>query len=92
VRYPVLTEPVESLLVGAGPDDDPGTKLLAVFRVGHPENLDFLNVGMAIQILFDLTRIDVFAAADDHILDPANDAAISIVIDGRQVPCMHPTS
>ncbi len=92
MRDPVLTEPADPLLVesGAGLGDDPGAQLFAVFRVGHPENLDVLNIGMTVQILFDFTRIDVFSAADDHILDPADNTATSIVIDGRQVSRMHP--
>src|SRR4029079_6176947 len=85
-------EPADPLLIerGAGLGDDPGTELFAVFRVGHTENLDVLNIGMAIQILFDFARIDVFAAADDHVLDPADNTAVSILVDGRQVSRMHP--
>src|SRR5882757_638213 len=45
---------------------------------------------MPIQILFDFTRIDVLAAAYDHILDPSDDAAISVVVNRRQVTRMHP--
>src|SRR6266478_2976837 len=92
VGNPVLTEPADSFLVegGAGPGNDPGTEFFAVFGVRYPENLDVLDIGMAVQILFDFARIDVFAAADDHVLDPSDDAAVSIVIDRRQVSCMHP--
>src|SRR6266850_4977138 len=92
VSDPVLTEPADSFLVesAAGPGDDPGTQFLAVLGVRYPEHLDVLNIGMTVQILFDLTRIDVFPAADDHILDPADNTAIPVVIDSRQVSRMHP--
>src|SRR6266566_2899568 len=93
VRDPIVTELADTLLVGGGPGlrNDPGTELFAIPCVGHAEHLNILNIGVPIQILFDFARIDVFAAADDHILDPANDAAISIVVVGRQVSRMHPT-
>src|SRR5712671_3091609 len=75
VGDPLLTEPADSFLVeiGAGSGDDPGTEFFAVFGVRYPEHLDVLNIGMAIQIFFDFARIDVFAAADDHVLDPSDD-------------------
>src|SRR5262249_36918853 len=38
----------------------------------------------------DLARIDVLAAADDHVLDPADDIAIALGIDGGEVAGMHP--
>src|SRR5882757_5928276 len=92
VRDPILTERADTLLVGGGPGlrNDPGTEFFAILCVGHAEHLDVLNIGVPIQILLDFARIDVFAAADDHVLDPADDAAISIVVDGRQVTGMHP--
>src|SRR5882672_2988542 len=92
VRDPILAEPAETLLVESGPGlrNDPGTEFFAIPCVRYAENLDVLNIGMPIQILFDFTRIDILAAADDHILDPSDDAAISIVVDGRQVTRMHP--
>jgi len=58
----------------------------AVFRVRNAEHLDVLDIWMLIQIFFDFTRIDVSPPRVHHVLDPADDAAISIVVDRRQVP------
>src|ERR1700682_2304501 len=87
VRDPILTNPADTLLVegSAGPRNNPGTEFFAIFCVRHTENLDVLNIGMPIQILFDFTRIDVLTSADDHILDPSDDAAISVLVAGCQV-------
>src|SRR6267142_955048 len=92
VRDAVLAERAYAFRIegGACPGNDPGAEFFAVFCVWHAEDLDVLNFGVPIEILLDLARIDVLAAADHHVLDPADDAAISIVVDGRQVTCMHP--
>ncbi len=44
---------------------------LAVLLVGHPDHLRVDDVGVAVQKLLDLAGIDVLAAADHHVLDPA---------------------
>src|SRR5258707_15770791 len=69
----ILTEAADRLLVerGAGPGNDPGSELLSVFRAGHPEHLDILNIGMSADILFDFTRIEGFSNADNYVLYPA---------------------
>src|SRR5580692_3122411 len=92
VRDTILTEPADALLVegGTGLRNDPGTEFLAIPCIRHAENLDIPDLGVPIQILFDFTRVDVLAAADDHVLDPADDAAISGVVDGSEVAGMHP--
>jgi hypothetical protein len=38
---------------------------------------------MAEDAFLDLARIDVLAAADDHVRDAADDVAIALVIHGR---------
>lgn len=38
---------------------DPGADLLAVARIGHADHLDVLDLGMLVQELRDLARIDV---------------------------------
>ena len=70
--------------------DDPGAHLLAETLVRHAEDLDVLNVVMAQQEFLDLARIDVLAAADQHVLDPADDLAIALGVDGGQVAGVHP--
>src|SRR6266704_1732920 len=92
VRDPILAKLADTLLIegSAGLCNDPRTEFFAVFRVRNAEHLDILDLWMLIQIFFDFTRIDVLPAADDHVLDPSDDAAISIVVDRRQVARMHP--
>src|SRR5262249_24345399 len=52
---------------------DPGTDLLAVLGVGHAYHLHVLHLGMPVEELLDLAWIDVLAAADHHVLQPADD-------------------
>src|SRR5436190_22919109 len=73
-----------------GPQDDAGTQLLAIFRVGHPDTLHVLNLGMPVEKFLDLARIDVLAAADDHVFGAAHDAAVTFCVDGREVTAVHP--
>src|SRR5579872_4788329 len=74
----------------AGLDADPGTQLLAVAIVSDAENLHVLNLGMTIEEFLDLSWIKVFAAADHHVLDAADNVAIALVIDRGEVAGMHP--
>src|ERR1700704_5725950 len=71
---------------------DPGTELLAVFGVRHAEDLDIGDLGMGVEELLHLAGIDVLAAADDHVLDPADDVAITLLIHHRQIAGMHPAA
>ncbi len=40
--------------------------------------------------LLDLARINVLAAADEHVLHPPDDVAITLRIDGGKVAGVHP--
>ena len=68
----------------------PGADLLAELRVGDAEHLHVDDLRMAVEELLDLARIDVLAAADHHVLDAADDGAIALVVDGREVAGVHP--
>jgi hypothetical protein len=46
----------------------PGQQSFAESRVRKPHNVHIRDFGMAVQKLFDFSRIDVFAAAYDHFL------------------------
>src|SRR4029077_15539291 len=50
---------------------NPGAQFLAIARVGDADHLHILDLRMAVEELLDLARVDVFAAADHHVLDPA---------------------
>ena len=45
---------------------------------------------MGVQEFLDLARIDVLAAADNHVLDAPDDVDVALVVHGRQVPSVHP--
>ncbi|MNT30083.1 hypothetical protein D3C72_1658600 [compost metagenome] len=45
---------------------------------------------MAEQELLDLARVDVLAAADQHVLHAADDIAVAFFVDGGEVAGMHP--
>ena len=45
---------------------------------------------MAVEKFFDLARIDILTAADQHVLQPACDVAIAFLVHDRQVSAMHP--
>src|SRR4029453_7578060 len=67
-----------------------GAEFLAVAVVGDAEHLDVLDLGVAIQEFLDLARIEIFAAADHHVLDAADDVAIALGIDDGEVAGVHP--
>ena len=46
---------------------------------------------MAVEEFLDLARIEVFAAADHHVLDAADDVAIAFGVDDGDVAGVHPT-
>src|SRR5205085_3053985 len=75
---------------GARLEDDPGHDLLAVGGAGHADDLGIADRGMGVQVLLDLARIDVLAAADDHVLDTADDVDVALGVHGREVAGVHP--
>src|SRR5277367_3916421 len=90
VRDLSLTE-AANLLGGqrlARPGPDPGTELLAIAIVGDAENLHVLNLGMTIEEFLDLAGIEIFAAADHHVLDAPDDIAVTLLIDDGDVAGM----
>ena len=76
--------------VGARSQPDPRHQLLAVAVVGHADHLDVLDVGVGVEELLDLPRVDVLAAADDHVLDPPDDVHVAVVGHHREVAGVHP--
>src|SRR5579859_2745131 len=69
---------------------DPGADLLAVFGIGHANDLDIADFGVTIKELLNLAGIDIFAPTDHHVLDAPDNVDIAILIHGRQVAGMHP--
>src|SRR4029077_10943224 len=74
----------------AGLEHDEGADLLAEALIGHAEDLGGLNLRMPEQQFLHLAQVDVFAAADEHVLEAPDDAAIALLVDGREIARMHP--
>src|SRR5215212_608814 len=64
--------------------------LFAVLFVGDTVDLDVRDLGVGIEELFDLARVDVLAPADDHILRPARDPDVPIFVHYREVTGVQP--
>ena len=64
---------------GAGHDE--GHHALAPPVVGLADHRDVPHLGMPRQDLLDLDRMDVLAAADDHVVDAARDEEIAVPVD-----------
>jgi hypothetical protein len=76
---------------GARPRPDPGHHLLPVFRsLGTPITCASCTPGWRVQELLDLARVDVLAAADDHVLDAPDDVDVALVVHRREVAGVHP--
>ena len=88
----VLAEGADAGLVQglARARDDPGADDLAEFLVGQAEDLDLGDAGMGEEKLLDLARIDVLAAAQDHVLDAPGDAREALGVDHGQIARVHP--
>jgi hypothetical protein len=79
--------------LGAGAEQyslHPGHQLLAVLLVGHADHLHVDDVGVGVEELLDLARVDVLAAADHHVLDPPDDVDVAVVVHHREVAGVHP--
>src|SRR3974390_2690218 len=59
---------------------DDRTDLLAVPRIGDADHRHVEPLWMPIEVLLDLARIHVLAAADDHVLHTAHDVAIAFLV------------
>src|SRR3546814_303815 len=54
-------------------NDDDRLDAFAPARIGHPDDRDAGDGGMRRQDIFDLGRVDILAARDDHVLRPVDD-------------------
>src|ERR687894_55864 len=70
---------------------DGGGDSLAVLLVRDAVDLDVGDLGMGVEELLDLARIDVLAAADDHVICPAGYLEVTVLVHDRQVPGMQPS-
>ncbi len=69
---------------------DSGGDLLSVLLVRDTVDLHVRDIGMGVEELFDLPRVDILAAPDDHVLRPAGYPDVSILVHDRQVSGVEP--
>ena len=62
------------------------------FLYSHPDtdDLHVRDVRVRVEELLDLARVDVLAAADHEVLDPADDVEVAVAVHGGQVAGVHP--
>src|SRR5580692_9576222 len=90
----VEAEPVErGILHGrTRARDDKGDDLLAPFRMRPADHRRLDDIGMAQQNLLDLARIDVAAAADDHVLRPVAQRDEPVRVHAAEIAGMEPAA
>src|SRR5712692_1379845 len=86
---PALLEKSVELLLCQVPDDE-SDRDLAEVGVWPPDNADVYHRWMCPQHRLDLVRVDVGAAPDDDVLDPAGHVQISRVVDEAEVAHVRP--
>ena len=69
----------------------PGADLFTHAFVGNAYDRNIFDCGMPTQKILDLARIDILAAAYHHILDAADNAPISGLIQNGDVAAVHPS-
>src|SRR5207244_4278619 len=65
-------------------------QFLTVLRVRYADHLYVGDVRVGVEELLDLARVDVLSAADDHVLDPADDVHVAVGAHHREIPGVHP--
>ena len=68
----------------AAPDHECG-RLLALDRVGHRHDRGLLHRRVAFEQFFDFTRIDVFAARDEHVVAAADKEVEAVLVTSKHV-------
>src|SRR5258705_9029048 len=62
----------------------------APVAIRNPDDRSSHDGGVCIENVLDLAGIDILAAADDHVLAPASNAAISVLVETPQIAGVKP--
>ena len=68
-----------------GSERNVGDGLLAQHVVRTPDDSGFKDVGMPVEDVLDLLRIDVLASADDHVLQPVDEHQVAVIVEVADV-------
>src|ERR1700754_257020 len=69
---------------------DEGHRDFSPHPIGHADHRRVRNPGVPAQQFLDLARINILAAADNHVLEPAEDAAIARLVHRAEVTGVQP--
>ena len=69
---------------------DPRSYGFAEAVVRHAEDRDVGDRLVAVEVLLDLARSDVLAAADDHVLHAADDIHVPVLVHHGKIARVHP--
>src|SRR6185503_11567015 len=70
----------------------PRHHFLPVLVARHADDLHVEHGGMRVEIFLDLARVHILAAADDHVLDAADDVDVAVLVGGGEVAGVHPAA
>src|ERR1700682_4206240 len=87
----VATVLLDARELGARREDDDGVDLLASDLVGTPDDRRSPHRRVLEQHVLDLARIDVLAAADDHVLLAVDEEEEAVLVAVPDVPRVEPT-
>src|SRR6201999_1144982 len=76
---------------GACLESDRGADLFAKGVVRDADDGGLGHVRVLVEHLFDLARVDVVAAADDHVLGPVDDVEVAVLVDAPDVAGIQPS-
>src|SRR3954454_9448286 len=90
--HALLGEGADGVRVGlrAVLEDDRRRDLLAHLLVRHADDRGLRDRGVLVEDLLDLARVDVVAAADDHVLLAVDDEEVAVLVDLGHVARVEP--
>src|ERR1700722_17814822 len=68
---------------------NPDAKLFAIATIGNTEGLHLGDRWVGKEKLLDFPRVNILAAADNHILQSSDNIAVTLFVDRRQIARMH---
>lgn len=72
--------------------DFPSHKLLLLPHSRSPSHLHLLHLGMGVEELLEFSWVDVLSAPNNHVLAAADNPAVAVLIQARDVPATTPQS
>ena len=75
---------------GVGVGDDVGDRHLAVHVVGTADDRCFEHRAVLCERVLDLSRVQVLAASDDHVLDAVHERQVAVVVEHPDVAGVQP--